>query len=152
MPLAINGNLDIDNSNVFHNPSDATEVNTHNGIYIFNMDVRVTGARSWGETEVPLVILGVDGGDLKMDAESSRTLAEGVIVKRLGDAIRYSGTNLHGHDQSNVWFTSYYDDTKGGDTDGNGSTITPSHDDWRGVYNSSSVEFENWSNILYSKN
>jgi len=152
-PMSIGGMVDIDNSNVFHNPSDPSETNNKNGIFMLGTYGRIKGDRSWEETEVPFVVGNVDyDQDLYIEDGNSLSLANGVIIKFKGDALQYNGSNLHGHDQSDVWFTSFYDDTRGGDTDGNGSTHSPASGDWQGVYNMTSHDYENWSNILYSGN
>ena len=146
-PIFISGNLDMDNTNVFHNPSDATETNTKNGIFI--KDNRIRGNIEWSVTEVPYVMI----IDLIIEDGNALTLNENVIVKFDTDIyLRYTGTNIIHHDASGVYFTSYKDDDYGGDTNGDGSTSSPATGDWTGIINATSSEYESWGNILYSEN
>jgi hypothetical protein len=145
--------VDIDGSNIFHNPDNPDETNDKNGIFMLGTNGHIKGDRSWSETEVAFVIGNEDDmHDLWIKAENSLTLASDVVIKLKGEGVNYQGSNIHGHDKAGVWFTSYYDDGKKGDTNGDGQVTAPSQGDWKGIYNGEAVEFEAWSNILYSKN
>jgi hypothetical protein len=148
-PLFIGGGLDIDDSNIFHNPADATEKNLKNGIFMNDAGGRITGERTWGETEVPIVV----AVNVYIEDGNSLTLSKNVILKfDTGIGLRYTGTNLSGHESEGVWFTSYKDDSKGGDTNGDKTNSSPSAGDWKGVYSNATSDYETWSNILYSEN
>jgi len=146
-PIFISGNLDMDNTNVFHNPSDASETNTKNGIFI--KDNRIRGNIEWSVTEVPYVMI----IDLIVEDGNSLTLNENVLIKFDSDIyLRYSGSNIINNDAAGVYFTSYKDDEKGGDTNGDGTNSSPAAGDWTGLYNTASNDYETWANILYSEN
>jgi len=50
-------------------------------------------------------------------------------------------------------FTSFKDDSRGGDTNGDGAATSPSDEDWIGIYDNSlsipSPYYYQWSNIYY---
>ncbi len=151
-PLGISGEIDIDDSNVFHNPDNAAETNAKNGIYYRAAFGDIIGNRSWGETEVPFVIC--DGVyDLDIPAGASLTLGDDVILKFCEDrGIYYQGDNLINYNGSGVWFTSYRNDARLGDTNGDGSITSPAAGDWEGVYNDAASAYEAWPNIEYAAN
>jgi len=150
IPLAIGSQIDIDDSNVFHDPDDHSVTNTKNGIFFMEYNGDIIGNRSWTATEVPFVIM--SSYDLDIASGHSLTLAAGVILKfDAGLGLTYIGNNLINYDASNVWYTSYKDDSKGGDTNGDGSITSPAMGDWDGIYNDNTDAYETWSSILYAE-
>lgn len=151
-PLKINGSINLDSSNTFHNLEMPTQTNVYNGIFVDNQGTgcQINGNISWLETEVPFVALnqGID-----INPEHSLTIAENVIFKFDGGNLSYEGDNLIGFDENGVWFTSYKDDEHGGDTNGNGGSTSPADGDWEGIHNwgGSPTFWEEWDNILYEE-
>lgn len=149
-PLRINGSLNLDSSNIFHNTENPSQTNLYNGIYVDNQGTscNIAGNISWVETEVPFCAL---AQGINIDTGNSLTIAENVIFKFDGGSLDYMGDNLINRDANGVWFTSYKDDEHGGDTNGDGMISPPADGDWQGVYNwgASPNCWEVWENILY---
>ena len=79
-------------------------------------------------------------------------MGDDVILKFCsGRGIYYQGDNLINYNGEGVWFTSYRDDTLGGDTNGDGAITSPADGDWEGIYNGIARAYEAWSNILYDE-
>ncbi len=145
-PLGINGSISLDETNVFVNfNSPSLETNTYNGIFV-KSGSNINGNITWLEAQVPYVL----SGQTFINSGNSLTLGENVILKFDGGSLYYQGDNLINHDAAGVWFTSYFDDDHGGDTNGDGSATSPAAGDWQGINNQGS--WEDWENILYSAN
>jgi len=109
------------------------ETNELNGIFITSESDEATADVYWLATEVPFVLTGslYVGDGLKL------ILAKDVIIKVA--TLPYPGYNkisihegsssIGGYDLGGVVFTSYLDDTMGGDTNGDGNTSSPSSTD-----------------------
>ncbi len=145
-PLRVGCAVDIDDSNIFHNPDELTQTNDYNAILVTGY-VDMSGDRTWAETEVPFVI---EPWSMEIPAGSSLTLGDGVIVKFNNNSMTIEDDNLHNYDGDGVWFTSWKDDSLGGDSNGDGSLITPADGDWGCIYLAQNV-CADWENILYDK-
>jgi len=151
-PLSISGMIDIDDSNEFHNPDNVSEINTQNGIFYYAPFGDIEGNRTWEETEVPFVICD-DTYDVDVVVGASLTLGDGVILKFCSNrGIRFQGNNLLNFDGSGVWYTSYKDDSRLGDTNGDGSITSPAVGDWDGIYDDVAATYVGWSNMEYNLN
>jgi len=149
IPLSIGTEFSLDNSNVFHNPDDQGQTNTMNGIFTYSYDI--DKHISWMETEVAFVI---NDNDLWIDTDATLTIGSDVVVKFTSD-----GTLLLDEGTSclimgtNNYFTSFKDDTKKGDTNGDGNISTPHDGDWNGIFDNSltipSPYYYTWNSILY---
>jgi hypothetical protein len=151
VPLSINGHCSINNSNSFSIiTQDEEEIsNTYNGIFVHGQDI-IEHNTSWEETEVAFVI---QYDNFEIWENFSLTLGNNVTLKFFTGAmlnLQNPSVLINGQG-SNVFFTSFKDDSKKGDTNNDGGTTNPpSEDEWLGIYNGS--DFHTWSNILYSKN
>jgi len=151
-PLAISPTIDIDNSNIFHDPSNNQTTNVYNGIYVYSVNY-ITSNITWGETEVAFII---DGGDFYITSGASLTLFDNVAIKfTAGSTINLSDgiSTIVNHNGNGVYFTSYKDDNVKGDTNGDGTNTLPADNDWIGIYDDTGATpypyYCTWNNILY---
>jgi len=146
-PIYFNSFYTLDPSNVFHNPENSSQKNTHNGIYLYGSVLDATV--NWNNTEIPYVV------DQSYQVYNSATINIGpnVIVKFMRQGTRLSRSapqNIILHPTAIL--TSYKDDAHGGDTNGDGNSTSPTPEDWDGLYNnySGNTSWELSANILYA--
>lgn len=148
VPITINAEMSIDNSNSFSNDETA---NICNGIFVAGSNV--TNDISWLEDEVAFV---VTASDLEIGINTKLTLGNNVVIKfaEHSSMTVMSGEGcLVNHDGPGVFFTSLKDDNHKGDTNGDGDETLPSEADWTGIYLDtwkSARGYANWPNILYN--
>ncbi len=153
-PFSASTNFDIDDSNIFHNPADPSQTNVYNGIFVDTIN-EIHSAISWQETEVPFVI---DDNDFWVNSGATLTMGNNVVLKfRAGSAMVLGdgASAIVNRDGQGVYFTSYKDDSRKGDTNADGTATTPADGDWVGIFDNSlsipSPYFFTWSNILYDE-
>ncbi|HDR67742.1 MAG TPA: hypothetical protein ENN61_01700 [Bacteroidaceae bacterium] len=143
--------MNIDDSQIFHDPDDPLVTNKYNGIFVETIDEINEANVIWGETEVAFVI---DDNDWWINTGASLRLQNNVVLKfKPGSALLLSEgpSTLINHDGAGVFFTSYKDDSKKGDTNGDGNATTPHQGDWYGIYDDNASVMLAWPNILFSE-
>ncbi len=157
-PVTIGISTNFDNSNTFHNPSDASQTNICNGIFVDCVHAHdQASTMTWSETEVAFVLGGWTGNSWAFDISPDKVLVLGdsVVLKfathnptpGFSILIPSGDIQIQNHDGPGVFFTAYNDDSLKGDTNGDGPST--SHDGyWAGIYMAGPNWFA-WPNILY---
>lgn len=154
VPMSVHSEINIDNSNVFHNPSNTDITNTYNGIFVHTQDI-LSNSVSWQETEVAFV---VTYGALEIHNTHTLTLGNDVVIKfTTGAGIDINlGAGINNYNGTGVYFTSFKDDDYKGDTNGDGTDTDAADGDWDGIWDEAldagQGDYCTWANILYEAN
>lgn len=145
-PLYCSLDYTVNPNNIFHNPTNPNEKNARNGIFMWD---GIGVAASYTISEVPYVLLGsfTGGGSA---AVRNVTIGNDVVLKFMPGLGIAKGTDNHINMGSGVVFTSYKDDTHGGDTNGDANASSPANGDWDGFWDYVSGTYVSGSYILYS--
>jgi hypothetical protein len=148
LPISINSNINLDSTNIFHNPQNSSETNKYNAILV-RTTYPMVDTVEWEEDEVAYIIADLN---FKISPTASLLLGNNVALKFIKNStmiLEGKNMTLRNNDGPGVVFTSIYDDTVKGDSNGDGGQTQPQQGDWVGIIVNDPLSFE-WGNVYYS--
>jgi len=145
LPLTLFAEIDTDASNTFYVNGTGNDMN---GIFVSGSIGKNT---NWQETEVAYVVTGFD----MVIYDGYRLLLSDNTTIKFSSGSRFNLTGgvsaLENYEGDGVSYTSIKDDSRKGDTNGDGSVTSAAEADWEGIFlDDYKGGYANWPNIYFN--